>query len=67
VAPFVTALVDAFGPDRCVWGSDWPFLAAPAPVDYGRMLEWLGRWVPDPVTQTLVLRENPARLFGFAD
>jgi len=67
VAPFVTALLDAFGPDRCVWGSDWPFLASPAPVDYGRMLEWLGRWVPDPVTQTLVLRENPARLFGFAD
>jgi predicted TIM-barrel fold metal-dependent hydrolase len=67
VAPFVTALLDAFGPERCVWGSDWPFLAAPAPVDYGRMLEWLGRWVPDAGTQALVLRDNPARLFGFVD
>ena len=23
--PFVRALLDAFTPDRCVWGSDWPF------------------------------------------
>lgn len=67
VAPFVAALLEAFGPERCVWGSDWPFLAAPAPVDYGRMLEWLGRWVPDAATRSLVLRDNPARLFGFVD
>ena len=67
VAPFVGALLDAFGPQRCVWGSDWPFLAAPAPADYGRMLEWLGHSVPDPATRSLVLRDNPARLFGFVD
>jgi len=67
VAPFVAALLDAFGPDRCVWGSDWPFLAAPAPVDYRRMLEWLGHWVTDAEIRNLVLRDNPARLFGFVD
>jgi len=67
VAPFVSALLDAFGPDRCVWGSDWPFLATPQAVDYRRMLEWLGTWVPDGAARDRVLRENPARLFGFAD
>ncbi len=67
VGPFVAALLDAFGPDRCVWGSDWPFLATTQAVDYRRLLEWLGTWVPDPAVRDRVLRENPARLFGFAD
>ncbi len=67
LAPFVAALLDAFGPERCVWGSDWPFLAAGHPVDYGRMLEWLRRSVPDAAMRDRVLRDTPARLFGFAD
>ena len=37
--PYVRALVDAFGPDRCVWGSDWPFLRMPERVDYGPLLD----------------------------
>lgn len=24
VRPWVEAVIDAFGPDRCLWGSDWP-------------------------------------------
>ncbi len=24
VRPWVTAVIDAFGPERCLWGSDWP-------------------------------------------
>ena len=24
--PYVQALLEAFTPDRCMWGSDWPFL-----------------------------------------
>ncbi len=41
--PFVRALVDAFGPDRCVWASDWPFLRAPARIDYGPLLRAVRR------------------------
>ncbi len=67
VTPFVAALLDAFGPERCVWGSDWPFLAATPVPDYGRMLEWLGSCVPDMSILNRVLRDNPARLFGFAE
>ena len=26
--PYVHALLEAFTPDRCMWGSDWPFLRA---------------------------------------
>ena len=36
--PFVQALVEAFTLDRCLWASDWPYLRAPARVDYGVLL-----------------------------
>jgi predicted TIM-barrel fold metal-dependent hydrolase len=65
--PFVTALVDAFGVDRCVWGSDWPFLDVPQRVNYDNLLNSLARWLPDPGNRERVLWHNPVRLFGFAD
>ena len=65
--PFVTALVDAFGVNRCVWGSDWPFLDVPQRVNYDDLLNSLVRWLPDPGNRDRVLWHNPARLFGFAD
>lgn len=62
---FVAALLNAFGIDRCVWGSDWPFLAIRDPVSYRETLAVLDRWLPDPTQRQTVLRHNPARLFGF--
>jgi predicted TIM-barrel fold metal-dependent hydrolase len=35
LTPFIRALVAEFGPDHCVWASDWPFLRMPERVDYG--------------------------------
>jgi predicted TIM-barrel fold metal-dependent hydrolase len=64
---FAEAVVDGFGLDRCVWGSDWPFLNTPERVGYGDLLDCLARWLPDPDHRDRVLRRNPARLFGFAD
>ena len=64
--PFVAALLDAFTPQRCVWGSDWPFLRMPMRMDYGPVLANLERWLPDPRGRAQVLWETPARLFGFA-
>ena len=64
---FVEAVVDSFGLDRCVWGSDWPFLDTPQRVEYDDLLSCLARWLPDPDHCDRVLRRNPARLFGFAE
>jgi predicted TIM-barrel fold metal-dependent hydrolase len=64
--PFVEALVKAFTIDRCVWGSDWPFLRAHRRVDYGPQLTELARWVPDPAERARVLMHNPTRIFGFS-
>lgn len=62
---FVEALLRAFGPGACVWGSDWPFLGLQARPDLGGVLKALGRWLPDPRDRQRVLWDNPFRLFGF--
>ena len=67
VTQFVGAIVDAFGLDRCVWGSDWPFINTAQQVEYGSLLRLLARWLPDPADVERVLWRNPARLFGFAE
>jgi predicted TIM-barrel fold metal-dependent hydrolase len=63
--PFVRALVDAFGAERCVWASDWPFLRAPVRIDYGPLLALLEELVPDRVERRQILWETPCREFGF--
>ena len=64
--PFVHALLDAFTPERCMWASDWPYLRAPAHVDYGTLLADIARILPDPRTRRQVLYDTPVSLFGFA-
>jgi predicted TIM-barrel fold metal-dependent hydrolase len=63
--PYVAALIEAFTVERCVWGSDWPFLRLSARMDYGPVLACLTRWLPDERDRRQVLWETPARLFGF--
>ena len=63
--PYIAAVVAAFGVDRCVWGSDWPFLRPPSRMDYGPVLSMLTRWLPDERDRRRVLWDTPARLFGF--
>jgi predicted TIM-barrel fold metal-dependent hydrolase len=63
--PFAAALLENFGLDRCVWGSDWPFLRARSRVDYGPQLAALKRWVPDSANLDRILWQNPSRIFGF--
>jgi len=62
---FAKAIVDAFTPANCVWGSDWPFLRMPMRVDYGPTLACLERWVPGAADRRRVLWSTPARLLGF--
>lgn len=63
--PYVQALVEAFGPERCLWGSDWPFLRAPERIDYATVLALTERLLPDPAVREQILFGTPARLFEF--
>jgi predicted TIM-barrel fold metal-dependent hydrolase len=64
--PFVTALADAFTLDHCLWASDWPYLRAPAHVDYGVLLHVALRLFPDAYDRRKLLWDTPRELFGFA-
>ena len=63
--PFIAALVEAFTLDRCVWGSDYPFLRAAERLDYGPLLAVLTSLFPDTGDQQRLLWRTPAKLLGF--
>ena len=63
---YVHALIEAFGPDACVWGSDWPFIRQRARVDYGPLLKLAERLMPDAQLRRKVMWDTPRRPFGFA-
>jgi len=63
--PYVRALVESYGLDRCLWGSDWPFLRAPSRLDYGPLLTLVDRLFPDATDRRKLLWDTPVRLFGF--
>ena len=65
LAPRVAHLLDAV-PDRLLWGSDWPYVAAPngSPTPDDLRAE-LDLWLPDPGHRHRVLVDNPARCYGF--
>jgi predicted TIM-barrel fold metal-dependent hydrolase len=62
---FAREILHVFGPDRCVWGSDWPFLRASVRMDYAPLLKLVERLIPDPDARRRVLWSTPSKLFGF--
>jgi len=62
---FAEHLLSAFGSERCVWGSDWPFLDVEGRIDYAALPATLERWLSDAADRRRVLWTNPIRLFGF--
>jgi predicted TIM-barrel fold metal-dependent hydrolase len=63
--PFARALIEA-GPERILWGTDWPHpnIARHMPND-GDLVDLIPLMIPDAATQRLVLVDNPQRLYAF--
>jgi predicted TIM-barrel fold metal-dependent hydrolase len=59
------ALLAAHGPERLLWGSDWPFVGFESRMNYNRALADFARAVPDPIVRTAI-NENGGR-FYFGD
>jgi len=60
-------LLDAFGPSRLLWASDWPFTGHEGSgIDYGTTCRYLHDWLPDANDRMQVAERTPAALFGFA-
>jgi predicted TIM-barrel fold metal-dependent hydrolase len=60
-------LLDAFGPDRLMWASDWPHTdtGLSRVTTYPQTLRWFEEWVPDKATRQTILVDTPAKLYGF--
>jgi D-galactarolactone isomerase len=55
-------------PERMIWGSNWPHLGVPDPTekpDDAALLDTLLLWSDNPAEREMILRDNPARLYGF--
>lgn len=65
-AAAAAALLQAFGPGRLLWGSDWPHTQHRERVDYTRAHAALADWVPDATARHAILVDTPAELFSFA-
>jgi predicted TIM-barrel fold metal-dependent hydrolase len=65
--PAVAPLLAAFGPDRLMWGSDWPHTGTDLDraTTYPQTRQWLEEWVPDATARQKILVDTPARLYGF--
>jgi predicted TIM-barrel fold metal-dependent hydrolase len=59
------ALLDAFGAQRLVWGSDWPHTQHRDLVDYAAAANALQQWIPDEVARRTILTTSAAELFRF--
>jgi len=65
--PFLDHLVQTFGPERLLWGSDWPVLNLAA--DYARWSELTTRWLADrpDVDTRNIMGATAARLYRIAE
>lgn len=61
----VPLLIDAFGLDRLVWGSDWPHTMFEESMTYGETVRRLDAWLPDAGDRAIVTAETPAGLYGW--
>ncbi|HEX8910725.1 MAG TPA: amidohydrolase family protein, partial [Humisphaera sp.] len=64
LSPMVRRVVDAFGPDRVLWGSDCPYQLQGG-NNYGDAVALFARGLDDlgPADRTAILRDNARRLF----
>ena len=63
--PAAETLLDAFGPECCVFGSDWPFInAGGRRPRYEDLLAGLETLVPDAGQRRTILHDAPRQLFG---
>lgn len=66
LAPIVNHVIDSFGPERCVWGSDWPVcLAAATLAEWLRAFREIISARPREVQRKL-LHDNAARFYTLA-
>jgi len=60
----VENLLLAFGQERCLWASDWPYLRAESRLDYGTLLTLAASWFTPEQCQHMMW-DTPMELFDW--
>lgn len=63
-APLARDLLSTFGPDRLVWGSDFPWTRFEDGRSYAQCRQWLDDWVPCPDDRAGILGAAAVDLYG---
>lgn len=53
-------------PQRMLWASNWPHPWFERPPSNEHLLSLLAEWAPDPTIRTMILVDNPDKLYGFS-
>jgi len=59
-------LIDAYGSDRLLWGSDWPHTQCESAANVAADLAALWRAAPDDAAHAAILGQTAAKLYRFA-
>ncbi|ARP85272.1 amidohydrolase family protein [Bordetella genomosp. 9] len=62
-----TRLLAAYGPERLLWGSDWPHTENQYHADYASAWRGLAAWVEDDRARRIILADTPSALFGIEE
>ena len=60
-------LMESFGRDRLVWGSDWPHTRHESREDISTILREFERWIPDAADRAYIAGPSALALFRFDD
>jgi len=58
-------LLEAYGPERLIWGSDWPHTQNESRVNFAATRANINVWVPNEADRKIILQDTPIRLFRF--
>jgi len=65
-APYSHWLLLELGPERLMWGSDWPWTGFERRgFGFADKVAALSQWVPDAAARRVVQWDTPAKVFGF--
>jgi predicted TIM-barrel fold metal-dependent hydrolase len=64
-APYAAAFLAHFGPDRLLWGSDWPWTENETVTSYGECVGQIGQWLGDDPEIQASFNRASLDLYGF--
>jgi predicted TIM-barrel fold metal-dependent hydrolase len=65
VTEYAREYLAALGPERLLWGSDWPWTQHDEELNYEMTRGWLDDWIGNSEIRAAILDETPSELFGF--